>query len=282
LITLQVSNKKLKMGECLQMKETAVIGEVAGKCIECGRFLEPLTEEHKQWYKEHDMSIPKRCPLCLKKKPKMIFESTPHGIGHNAIRDAFEKANYDPSNLPEVSNKPATFKAKVVEVQTGNEYYIAATASRQAGKSIKAAELDTKATISLTSKVAGSTVNAVAVNSAAQITNKMAVETNHFHKCIECDSTFIMSDSDEKWYTDRGWPIPKRCESCRAKKAEKKAAPQLDTEEKMNEHICTECNEVFLMSERHEKWFTDKGLLIPTRCPKCVAKRKADKAAAAQ
>ena len=34
-------------------------------------------------------------------------------------------------------------------------------------------------------------------------------------KCKDCGQEFEIEQSEAKWYTSRGWEIPKRCKSCR-------------------------------------------------------------------
>lgn len=251
--------------------------EDISKCIDCGRFLEPITDEHKQWYKEHDFSVPRRCPLCIKKKPKLAFESTTKGVGANAIHDAFMKANYVEGSLPEVSSTPVKIKVKVapaVATPRGESVTLPAD-----GK-LRTTELSGDK-FSIAHALKNSKIR-IEIPTAHTI-EELDIEVTHSHDCISCGSTFTMTESDEKWYSDKGWPIPKRCKACRdEKKAGKEVNQTPVVEEKMNEHTCIECNEVFHMSEQHEKWYISKNLLVPNRCPKCVNKRKAEKLAAGQ
>ena len=48
------------------------------------------------------------------------------------------------------------------------------------------------------------------------------------HKCKEynCGTTFQMTDQEERFFTDKGLFIPKRCGSCRKKRKEEKARQQ--------------------------------------------------------
>jgi len=41
--------------------------------------------------------------------------------------------------------------------------------------------------------------------------------------------------------------------------------------------ICTECGQGFILTPEHEKWFLDKGLKLPKRCPECRNKRHSQK-----
>ena len=201
----------------------------------------------KEKTREYNTGLVKACVKAV------VVESTDN-IGSNAIRDAFMKANYKEGSLPEVNTNPVKVKVK-----------------------------KPKATV-----VPAATVVEVQSGKTTTITASIpAMEVTHYHECIGCGGTFEMTESDEKWFLDKGWPIPKRCKACRAKKAEAnqlstptKAEGTTNTPEKENHHTCIECGKLFMMTETHEKWFTDKGLLVPTRCPNCVAKRKAEKAAA--
>jgi hypothetical protein len=218
------------------------------KCVDCGNFIGVITDEHRQWYKDHDLSVPKRCAACLKKKPKLYYEDSKESVGSKAIQDAFAKANYNSEKMITYSPNEVVPKKKLV-------------------KSSFLRECKTRIEIP-----------------HVQTAEERGIELTNSHTCISCNESFEMTMSDEKWYADKGLVIPKRCKPCREqKKASKEvAATAQPVEQKMNEHTCTDCQEVFQMSEQHEKWFTDKQLLIPTRCPKCVAKRKSEKAAVAQ
>lgn len=47
-------------------------------------------------------------------------------------------------------------------------------------------------------------------------------------------------------------------------------------EEQTNDHKCKErdCGAIFQMTDRQERYFTDKGLFIPKRCGSCRKKRR--------
>lgn len=49
------------------------------------------------------------------------------------------------------------------------------------------------------------------------------------------------------------------------------------THEHMNEHKCKECGKTFFLTDKHEMWFKDHDLHIPTHCSDCIAKKKAAK-----
>lgn len=43
-------------------------------------------------------------------------------------------------------------------------------------------------------------------------------------KCTDCGQEFDITVGEQKFYTEHGWELPKRCKSCRdARKAAKKA-----------------------------------------------------------
>jgi hypothetical protein len=46
------------------------------------------------------------------------------------------------------------------------------------------------------------------------------------HKCIEkgCNKTFVITEGEEQFYTDKGFYLPKRCPDCRAKRRAEKEA----------------------------------------------------------
>ena len=222
-------------------------------------------------------------------KPKMVFEST-KSDGFNAIRAAFEKANYVEGSLPDtampvstpikviVQPKKVTNPdlsmipvAKIVECQTGKEYYI------QAGVARKAIIVGKTATIVVEPRKKLS--KSLDMHSSTPIRMGEVPTPENPHACIDCNNVFFMTDDDEKWYTDKGWPIPKRCKSCREKKADYKGAiiaDPTDNSQRLIKHTCISCGTDFHITEVHEKWYVTKNLLVPTRCPKCIAQRKAD------
>jgi hypothetical protein len=117
--------------------------------------------------------------------------------------------------------------------------------------------------------------------SAAVIYIDEIQEVTHDHECSACGCAFIMTESDEQWFVDKGWPIPKRCKTCRDNKVAKKQVVEgTDVEEASTEHTCIECTDKFYTTASHEKWYASKNLLVPARCPKCIVKRKADNKAA--
>lgn len=46
------------------------------------------------------------------------------------------------------------------------------------------------------------------------------------------------------------------------------------TEVNFISHICKGCKKPFFMSEKHEKWYAEKGLIVPCHCPECRKLRK--------
>ena len=50
-----------------------------------------------------------------------------------------------------------------------------------------------------------------------------------------------------------------------------------EKEQEEKEVTCKECGEIFTITESEERFYTDKGLYLPKRCPKCRARRKEEK-----
>lgn len=36
--------------------------------------------------------------------------------------------------------------------------------------------------------------------------------------CIDCGRGFTLSHEEQRWYQEKGWPLPKRCEDCRSQR----------------------------------------------------------------
>lgn len=36
--------------------------------------------------------------------------------------------------------------------------------------------------------------------------------------CIDCGRGFTLSHEEQRWYQEKGWPLPKRCEECRSQR----------------------------------------------------------------
>lgn len=43
-------------------------------------------------------------------------------------------------------------------------------------------------------------------------------------KCIQCGRNFILSYSEQRYYRERGWTLPKRCDLCRAQRRQRQEA----------------------------------------------------------
>lgn len=43
-------------------------------------------------------------------------------------------------------------------------------------------------------------------------------------ECVECGSTFVLSEGEQKWFEDKGFSTPKRCPDCRAIRREQRKA----------------------------------------------------------
>lgn len=42
------------------------------------------------------------------------------------------------------------------------------------------------------------------------------------------------------------------------------------------EYECIDCHETFVFTEGEQKYYQDRGLAIPKRCPKCRLRRRAE------
>ena len=206
----------------------------------------------------------------------LIYGNSTNGVGMDVMKEAFMKANYTKGTFsdvslpvsnpirvivkPKVVANPTTANvpiAKVKEGESGKEYYI------EAGTAMKSTVL-TKITSTPT-------------------VNKSDIELTHAYKCTECGTPFNMTIEYEQWFIGKGLEIPKRCSSCRKKKAAAEfpstSAICSGNAEATNFHNCIDCGNVFFISESHEQWFKNMDLLLPNRCPRCIKKRKAAKSA---
>lgn len=52
--------------------------------------------------------------------------------------------------------------------------------------------------------------------------DELALEYGYFMRCKDCNDPYYITYDEEKWYTDRGFNIPKRCKACRNKRRNKK------------------------------------------------------------
>ena len=55
-----------------------------------------------------------------------------------------------------------------------------------------------------------------------RIIDELALEYGYFMRCKDCNDPYYITYDEEKWYTDRGFNIPKRCKACRNKRRNKK------------------------------------------------------------
>ena len=55
-----------------------------------------------------------------------------------------------------------------------------------------------------------------------RIIDEVALEHGYFMRCKDCNDPYYITYDEEKWYTDRGFNIPKRCKACRNKRRNKK------------------------------------------------------------
>lgn len=77
-------------------------------------------------------------------------------------------------------------------------------------------------------------------------------------KCTDCGNEFTMAPSEQKFYLNKGYKLPKRCEACRTKRA---------SEEKL---ICVDCGKEFAISNTNRRFYESKGLMLPRRCSDCL------------
>lgn len=38
--------------------------------------------------------------------------------------------------------------------------------------------------------------------------------------CVDCDTQFVLSLGEQRWFKDKGFSMPKRCPDCRARRKE--------------------------------------------------------------
>ena len=55
-----------------------------------------------------------------------------------------------------------------------------------------------------------------------RIIDEVALEHGYFMRCKDCNDPYYITYDEEKWYTDRGFNIPKRCKACRNRRRNKK------------------------------------------------------------
>lgn len=46
--------------------------------------------------------------------------------------------------------------------------------------------------------------------------------------CVDCDTTFTLSLGEQKWFTEKGFSMPKRCPDCRARRKEDREKEKQD------------------------------------------------------
>lgn len=62
-----------------------------------------------------------------------------------------------------------------------------------------------------------------ALNGVFEVNEKLRNRTCKLLKCKDCGKYFIMSDSEEYWFTSRDMTPPKRCINCRNKRKKERA-----------------------------------------------------------
>ena len=91
-----------------------------------------------------------------------------------------------------------------------------------------------------------------------------AAEGKHL-SCRDCKSSFILSDTEADFFSEKGLDAPVRCGQCRKARKAKKLMLE-----------CCKCETMFEHPESEQKFFKTNGWSQPTRCGPC---RKAKKAA---
>lgn len=46
--------------------------------------------------------------------------------------------------------------------------------------------------------------------------------------CIDCGRGFTLSHEEQRWYQEKGWPLPKRCEDCRRQRRRERDSGNTD------------------------------------------------------
>lgn len=82
-------------------------------------------------------------------------------------------------------------------------------------------------------------------------------------QCISCGRDFTISPAEQRFYTKKGFVLPKKCPECR----KRKNITQVFT--------CKDCNKEFKMTNNEISFFKNHGYEVPKRCPECRAFRKA-------
>lgn len=75
--------------------------------------------------------------------------------------------------------------------------------------------------------------------------------------CCDCGEGFTVSPGKQKFFTEKGWELPKRCPVCASKKRD------------VTSIICVDCGATFTIDYNEEKYFRDNGLELPKRCKQC-------------
>ena len=47
------------------------------------------------------------------------------------------------------------------------------------------------------------------------ITGEIVAMEYHEYTCVDCGKKFLLTPANEKWFTNKGFKIPKRCKDCR-------------------------------------------------------------------
>ncbi len=83
-----------------------------------------------------------------------------------------------------------------------------------------------------------------------------------YETCSCCGERFEIPLSEQDFFNNLGYPLPKRCRKCRKGR---------------NEHtdfVCVDCGEHFQMSASEMDYYNRNNLFVPKRCPDCRKARK--------
>ena len=52
---------------------------------------------------------------------------------------------------------------------------------------------------------------------------EMKIDASAQFCCCDCARSYVLTEDQQHWFHDKGYPLPKRCESCRAVKRDRNA-----------------------------------------------------------
>lgn len=75
--------------------------------------------------------------------------------------------------------------------------------------------------------------------------------------CDRCGEEFEISPAEQKFYSSKGFTLPKKCKKCRSLRNE------------VEVFKCVDCNKEFTVNKIQREYFEGNGLEMPKRCPEC-------------